>query len=184
MRLQMSELNTYHACPSCNYTIKINQGSINKIVSCDHCKNQYNWELNDDELILNKVSNINDGSSTSSSSFEIDRLVDKFAWLGVPGIVLLVVISISPYFGGAAITWALNILGGPFGMIVGIGTLLFISRNSKKITDYGIKKFLKRVIKKMKKNGETNKDIKRKINNYPLSKDMKSKVLSYIDDIE
>jgi len=104
----MNDLFTYHACPSCNSTIKINQSNINKIVSCGHCKNQYNWELNDDELILNKVSNINDGSSAPSSSFEIDRLIDKFAWLGVPGIILLVVMSISPYAGGVALTWSLG----------------------------------------------------------------------------
>jgi len=47
-------------------------------------------------------------------------------------------------------------------MTIGIGTLLFISRNSKKITCYGIKIFLKRVIKRMKENGETKTDEKQK----------------------
>ena len=64
---------------------------------------------------------------------KLDTMINKIAWLGVPGLVLLIVMSLSPWYGGAAIMWSLALLGGPFGAIAGIGVLIVISKYSNKL---------------------------------------------------
>lgn len=53
----------------------------------------------------------------------MDRIVNKIAGLGVPGIMLMVAISMTGLSGAAAITAALALLG-PGGMLGGIAFLL------------------------------------------------------------
>src|SRR4051794_18370219 len=52
------------------------------------------------------------------------KMIDLLAAAGVPGLVLLAAMAISGFSGGAAITVALASLGGPAGMIGGIGFLV------------------------------------------------------------
>jgi len=55
-----------------------------------------------------------------------DELVRKIAYLGLPAVMFAIACSIAAGMrlaGGAVITTALALLGGPFGMIVGIGVL-------------------------------------------------------------
>ena len=44
----------------------------------------------------------------------IDEVVERIAGLGVPGLVLLVAMAGSPWYGGAAIVSGLATLGGAF----------------------------------------------------------------------
>lgn len=53
----------------------------------------------------------------------MDRIVNKIAGLGVPGIMLMVAISMTGLSGAAAITAALALLG-PGGMLGGIAFLI------------------------------------------------------------
>ena len=53
----------------------------------------------------------------------MDRIANKIAGLGVPGIMLMVAISMTGLSGAAAITAALALLG-PGGMLGGIAFLL------------------------------------------------------------
>jgi len=115
---------------------------------------------------------------------EIDTLVHKAAWFGVPGFVLFFVITmvggIQGLFGGAAIMVALDILGGPFGVIVGIGMLLFLSKNAKKITKYGAKKILPLILTKLLELNNNKTEIIKKIESYPISHDLKMDIINYI----
>ena len=52
------------------------------------------------------------------------KMVDSLAAAGIPGLVLLAAMAVSGFSGGAAITVALSSLGGPAGMIGGIGVLV------------------------------------------------------------
>ncbi|MFM6039787.1 MAG: hypothetical protein ACKPBB_18935 [Sphaerospermopsis kisseleviana] len=55
----------------------------------------------------------------------MDKIVDKIAALGVPGLVLVVAMAFTGWAGAAAITTGLAVLGGPFGMLG--GELIYIS---------------------------------------------------------
>ena len=94
----------------------------------------------------------------------MDRIVNKIAGLGVPGIMLMVAISMTGLSGAAAITAALALLG-PGGMLGGIAFLL------------------KAVIKKLYKNGETKETIRRKIEKGPWSKKLKAKAISDLEKL-
>ena len=50
----------------------------------------------------------------------IDKVAEKIAALGIPGLVLLVAMAGSGFSGRAAIVVALATLGGPLGMLGGI----------------------------------------------------------------
>lgn len=67
----------------------------------------------------------------------MDQLVDKIAELGVPGLVLLVAMAVTGWAGAAALTTALAVLGGPFGMLGGIALLGILGLIAKGLSDYG-----------------------------------------------
>lgn len=67
-----------------------------------------------------------------------DKIVDTITGLGVPGLVLLFAMALTGYAGAAAITTALAALGGPFGMIGGIGMLVVLALISKGLAKWGL----------------------------------------------
>ena len=81
----------------------------------------------------------------------IDEVVERIAGLGVPGLVLLVAMASSPWYGGAAIVSGLATLGGPFGMIGGIGTIVLSGFIAAVISKFGFERIFKRVLKKLKR---------------------------------
>ena len=117
-------------------------------------------------------------------NISIDEVVEKIAGLGVPGLVLLVAISGSGLFGGAAIVTGLATLGGPFGMIGGIGTVVLSGFIAAAISKYGFENIFRRVIKKLREQGATEEEILQKINRYPIAKELKLKLRDYIENME
>lgn len=107
----------------------------------------------------------------------MDRIVNKIAGLGVPGIMLMVAISMTGLSGAAAITAALALLG-PGGMLGGIAFLLLAGAITSALTEFGFDALFKAVIKKLYKNGETKETIRRKIEKGPWSKKLKAKDIS------
>lgn len=112
----------------------------------------------------------------------MDKIFDKIAALGVPGLVLVVVMAGSGYAGAAAITTALAALGGPIGMIGGIGMLIILGLISKALAQKGIEITFKEVLKRIKEKGKTNIEIKKVIDGYWfLSKELQRKLMEYIE---
>lgn len=113
----------------------------------------------------------------------MDRIVDKIVALGVPGLVLLVAMAASGWAGAAAITTALAVLGGPLGMLGGIGVLLVLALISKGLATYGFEKMFVASVKKLQEKGLSNEEIRNKIKSYPISKGMKLKVNHALDSL-
>ncbi|MBA7654150.1 hypothetical protein ES703_62025 [subsurface metagenome] len=113
---------------------------------------------------------------------KFDKLVETIAGLGVPGLVLLFAMTLTGYAGAAAITTALAALGGPFGMLGGIGLLVLLALISKALSKWGIEKIAKAVIQKLIEKSETKEGILEKIESYWfISKDLKLKIKDYIE---
>ncbi|MDE0681651.1 MAG: hypothetical protein OXI63_01930 [Candidatus Poribacteria bacterium] len=114
----------------------------------------------------------------------IDRAVEIITGLGVPGIVLLVAMSVSGWSGAAAITTGLAGLGGPLGMLGGITLLGGLVLIASAIPKFGFWEIFKRVLENLKAQGKTNEDILREIDGYPIANELKQKLRDYIENME
>ncbi len=112
----------------------------------------------------------------------MDKVVEKIVSIGVPGIMLMVAISMTGLYGAAAITAALALLG-PGGMIGGVVTLLVAGAIASAISEYGFDALFRAVIKKMYRNGETKESIRAKIKKGPWSKKLKTKAISELEQL-
>ena len=112
----------------------------------------------------------------------MDSLIEKIAALGIPGLVLLITIKATGLYGAAAITTSLSVLGGPFGILAGIGTLGLMGLISQGITQFGFETIFKSVIKEMHKQGVSKEELLNRIKNFPISKSLKIKLIKYIED--
>ena len=112
----------------------------------------------------------------------MDKVVEKIVSIGVPGIMLMVAISMTGLYGAAAITAALALLG-PGGMIGGVVTLLVAGAVASAISEYGFDALFRAVIKKMYRNGETKESIRAKIERGPWSKKLKTKAISELEHL-
>jgi hypothetical protein len=83
-------------------------------------------------------------SEPKSATFA--KMVDAVAAAGVPGLVLLAAMAVSGFSGGAAITVALASLGGPAGMLGGIGVLVTLGIV---IAKYGVSDLTMAVVRKL-----------------------------------
>ncbi len=112
----------------------------------------------------------------------MDRIVDKIAALGVPGLVLLVAMSITGWTGAAAITAALAMLGGPFGMLGGIAVLGILGLISQGLTEYGLEALSIGVIDALHtQQGKSLCEIKREVCSLPISKELKNAIMEYVE---
>jgi hypothetical protein len=116
----------------------------------------------------------------------MNNLIATIAALGVPGLVLLVAMYVSGFAGAAAITAALAALGGPLGMLGGIAVLGVMVLISRGLTQYGFERIYQGVVQQLIENGETTESIREKIQGYPISQDLKNKLLELLgpDDDE
>ena len=110
----------------------------------------------------------------------MNKVVEKIVSIGVPGIMLMIALSMTGLYGAAAITAALALLG-PGGMIGGVVTLLVAGAIASAISEYGFDALFRAVIKKMYRNGETKESIRAKIKKGPWSKKLKTKAISELE---
>lgn len=113
----------------------------------------------------------------------MDLIISRIAALGVPGLILLVVMGLTGWAGAAAITTALAVLGGPFGMLGGIATLGILSLISKGIADYGFEQLVLGVIDNLEQQGMSRRQIAIEVSKYPISREMKLKIKDYLNRI-
>lgn len=96
----------------------------------------------------------------------------KIAALGVPGVVFIVAMSTTGLAGGAAITTALALLGGPAGMYGGIALLPIISVAADYLAKYGIEYIIALIYqKRIDENGETVEAVVREISDLKIISD-------------
>lgn len=112
----------------------------------------------------------------------MNKIVEKMAALGLPGLVLLTAISATGLSGAAAITTALAALG-PGGMIGGIAWLGIIGVISGEMAKYGFENIFRAVVMSMYMEGETEESLKQKVRKYPITKSLKLKLISDIDEV-
>lgn len=110
-----------------------------------------------------------------TDGLSLDKVVEIIAGLGIPGLVLVMLMAASPYFGAAAITSSLAALG-PFGMLGGIAALGILAFISKALAEFGIDQILRAVLVKLKENGTTYEEIREEIDRYPISEELKLKL--------
>lgn len=113
----------------------------------------------------------------------MDKVVDKIAALGVPGLVMLVAMSITGWAGAAAVTAALAALGGPLGMLGGIAMLGILGLISKALAEYGFEKVFVATVKRLREKGISKQEIHKKIDGYPISRGLKLKIFDHLDGI-
>ncbi len=113
----------------------------------------------------------------------MDKVVDKIAGFGIPGLVLLIVMGTTGFAGAAAITTALAVLGGPLGMLGGIAMLGLLVFISKAISDWGFERVLTNVVRRLEDEGKSKSEIIETINGYPLSKSLKLKIIDKIKTV-
>ena len=114
----------------------------------------------------------------------ITMVVEIITGLGVPGLVLLVAMSVSGWAGAAAITTALATLGGPLGMLGGITLLGGLVLIASAIPRFGFWRIFKRVLENLKEQGKTNEEILQEIDDYPIANELKQKLRDYIENME
>lgn len=111
-------------------------------------------------------------------------MVEKIAGLGIPGLVLLAAMGGTPWAGGAAIVAGLAALGGPFGMIGGIGAVVLSGFIAASIFKFGFENIFRRVLRRLQERGKTEEEILREIDRYPITRGLKSKLRDYIENME
>ncbi len=115
----------------------------------------------------------------------IDKISEKIAAFGIPGLIFLVAYGLTGLAGAAAITAALAAIG-PGGIIGGIVSLFAIGLLSEEIAKYGFKALSKGVVKALIEKGETKESIINTINTkYKfISKDLKLYIKDLVDSYD
>lgn len=113
----------------------------------------------------------------------MEKIIGKIVGLGIPGLILLVAINATGLAGAAAITAALAAIG-PAGMIGGVITLCVAGMIADGITEYGFEKILCGVVKELYKRGETEESIRKKIQRYPVTKELKDRLLGELSKLQ
>ena len=112
----------------------------------------------------------------------VDKVAEIIAGLGVPELVLTVLMTVSPWYGAAAMTSSLAVLGGPLGMAGGIALLLVLALIARALAKFGFEKVFGAVLLKLIENGKTHREILEKINDYPISNELKQKLTRLIEE--
>jgi hypothetical protein len=103
----------------------------------------------------------------------MDEVIRKVVALGLPGILLAIAIATTGFAGGAALTTALAILGGPFGMLGGIALLGIGGLVADAVAKVGIDNFLVAVYSERRKN-ESHEQLLYEIRGLLISNDLKN----------
>jgi hypothetical protein len=104
----------------------------------------------------------------SQGSGTLEKAISILVGLGVPGLVLAGVIAASGFAGAAAITSSLATLGGPLGMLGGIGALIGLALASRAIAEYGLPRIGPLIVDGLLSKGKSRESIAVEIQSFPL----------------
>lgn len=111
----------------------------------------------------------------------MDEVIRTVAAFGFPGVILLIVMATTGLSGAAAITSALAILGGPVGMLGGIGALLVVGKLADLLAQFGTELVLIRIYE-IRSEKEPLEKLCHEIDNLPfINNELKQKVKTVID---
>ncbi len=113
----------------------------------------------------------------NKKSIPLDKVAGIIAGLGVPGLVLIALMAASPWYGAAAMTSSLAVLG-PLGMAGGIAVLLVLVLIAKALAESGFEQVFREVLKESDK---TNEEILEIIDSYLISNELKLKLREFIE---
>jgi hypothetical protein len=109
----------------------------------------------------------------------MDEIAKKLAGLGLPGIIL-VVLTVSSAGSNAAIVAALTAIGGPFGIVGGIGLLGLTTLVGDAVAGFGIEAVLKAVYAERSKT-ESMRLLLKEIKDLPISDELKLKLKNHLN---
>lgn len=115
----------------------------------------------------------------STANGLLEKVVQGMVALGIPGLILLVAVATSGFAGAAALTTALAALGGPLGMIGGIGVLMLLVLASRALARYGLPMVSKLVVKGLLAKGYSPQGIRDHVCKYPkwiISGELRTKI--------
>jgi uncharacterized membrane protein len=114
----------------------------------------------------------------------LDEIARRIASLGLPAVIFAVACSIAAGMGlagGAVITTALAMLGGPFGMVVGLGVLGVSTIIGDAVATYGIEELLVAVYNIYhRSNGRPCSELIREINSLWLSDELRRRIINRV----
>ncbi|QKQ75849.1 hypothetical protein [Nostoc sp. TCL240-02] len=108
----------------------------------------------------------------------MDEIAKKLAGLGLPGIIL-VILTVTSAGSNAAIVAALTAIGGPFGIVGGVGILGLITVVGDTVAGYGIEAVLKAVYTERSKT-ESVRYLLKEIKDLPISEELKLKLKNHL----
>ena len=114
-----------------------------------------------------------------SMGVSLDEITRKVASLGLPGVILVVAVAMSQSR-AYPIIFALLSLGGPLGIVGGLGVLALASVLSDVLTGYGLEVILGAVYKERRKN-ETQSSLLKEVEGLPITEDLKLKLKHQIE---
>ncbi len=140
------------------------------------------WNLKNVLDKLKKVvPSISEVRVPSTDNLPLDKISEVIAGLGVPGLVLVMLMTVSPWVGAAAITSSLAALG-PFGMLGGIATLGILAFISRALAEFGFERVSRAVLVKLRENGRTCQEIIEEIESYPISRELRKRLREFIEN--
>ena len=134
-----------------------------------------------------KLASYEEPPSVGKGDGLLEKVAQKLVGFGIPGLVLLVMIATSGFIGAAAITSTLAALGGPGGMIAGVGVLIAMGLVSDALAKFGLPKIAESVIKGLINKGHSTGKIRDQIKKYPsmvISQKLKDRLLKLLDDYD
>ena len=110
----------------------------------------------------------------------MDKIVDKIASLGIPGLVSLVALAA---FGLATATTAIVSLVTVVGpaAVPAFAVVIYMAMVTKGLDEETVEKIFKAVVKKLHEKGISKETIRKTVMMYPISRALKNKVLEYLD---
>jgi hypothetical protein len=111
----------------------------------------------------------------------MDEIVKKLAGLGLPGIMIVIATAVS---GGsaAAIVSLITSLGGPLGLIGGLGVLGLTASVGEVIAGYGIETILKSIYAERSKT-ESVRFLLKEIKDLPITEELKLKLRNQLSPV-